>query len=310
VAASAHGANDAGARRAPAGDRSGGAGRHPADRGGVLLRLRYAAHPRDRAEFIAYAAAILRAFPELRTISIGNEPNSSDFWRPQFGADGSDAAAASYFKLLAAADKALKTVNPHVSVIGGSLAARGSDRPGVGRPSHSPTRFIEDLGAAYRASGLSKLPFDLFSLHPYPVNSSVPPTATDPGSSSLGIADYPRLVALLRGAFGETPPIVYGEYGIQTVIPQRELALYSGRRPLSIRPVSERRQASDYVEAIRMAACQPLVRMLIFFHVTDESAFTGLQTGLFYPNGHPKESLRRVSGEASAAEAGTVRCPG
>src|SRR5579862_446619 len=30
--------------------------------------------PRDRGEFTSYAASILRAFPELRTISIGNEP--------------------------------------------------------------------------------------------------------------------------------------------------------------------------------------------------------------------------------------------
>ncbi len=266
--------------------------------------------PRERAQFTAYAAAIVRAFPQLRTISIGNEPNSSDFWRPQFGPHGSDAAAAAYFKLLTLADRTLKALDPRLSVIGGSLAARGGDRPGAARPSHSPTRFIEDLGAAYRASGLSKIPFDLFSLHPYPVNSSVPPTVADPGSSSLGIADYPRLVALLRASFGVAPPIIYGEYGIQTVIPRRELALYSGRRPPSIRPVSELRQASDYVEAIRLAACQPLVRMLIFFHVTDESAFTGLQTGLFYPNGRPKQSLGRVSAEAAAAEAGTVRCPG
>ena len=49
--------------------------------------------------------------------------------------------------------------------------------------------------------------------------------------------------------------------------------------------MSEARQADDYVEAIRLAACQPLVRMLVFFHVTDESALTGLQTGLYYPNG-------------------------
>ena len=79
-------------------------------------------------------------------------------------------------------------------------------------------------------------------------------------------------------------------------------------RAPSIRPVSERRQADDYVEAIRLAACQPLVRMLIFFHVTDESAFTGLQTGLYYPNEQPKESLRRVAASARAAENGQVQC--
>ncbi len=72
--------------------------------------------------------------------------------------------------------------------------------------------------------------------------------------------------------------------------------------------MSERRQADDYVEAIRLASCQPLVRMLVFFHVTDESAFTGLQTGLYYPNERPKESLGRVAASARAAENGQVKC--
>ncbi len=35
------------------------------------------------------------------TISLGNEPNSNLFWRPQFGRGGTDAAAAAYFRLLA-----------------------------------------------------------------------------------------------------------------------------------------------------------------------------------------------------------------
>ncbi len=263
---------------------------------------------RDRADFASYAAAIVRAIPELHYLSLGNEPNSNRFWMPQFGPGGTDAAARAYFALLATAYAAVKAAAPHVTVIGGSLAARGSDNPAGARQTHSPTRFIEDLGAAYRASGLRRLPLDLFSIHPYPANSSIPPTVPDPHSTSIGIADYPKLVRLLRGAFGRPPPIVYGEYGIQTQIPRAELDLYSGVRPDSIRPVSELRQADDYVEAIRLAACQPLVKMLIFFHVTDESAFTGLQTGLFYPDDRPKRSLARVAASAQAAENGQVRC--
>jgi hypothetical protein len=115
-------------------------------------------------------------------------------------------------------------------------------------------------------------------------------------------------VRLLTAAFGNPPPIVYGEYGIQTQIPRSELSLYSGTRARTIRPVSETQQADDYVEAIHLAACQPLVRMLVFFHVTDESAFTGLQTGLFYPNGRPKSSLGRVARAVQEAAEGKVNC--
>jgi len=265
--------------------------------------------PRARAEFVSYAATILRAIPELRCMSVGNEPNSGVFWMPQFGANGSDVAAPAYFRLLSETYARLKRIDPALSIIGGSLAARGSDRPGRGRPSHSPTRFIEDLGAAFRASGRSSPPMDMFSLHPYPANSSIPPTVTHPHSTTLGIADYDRLVALLTRAFGAPVPIVYGEYGVDTTIPRRDGVLYSGQRAATIHPVSARTQAADYIEAIRLAACQPLVRMLLFFHVTDESRLTGLQTGLFYPNNTPKPSLAPVAAWARAAEAGGVRCP-
>jgi hypothetical protein len=263
---------------------------------------------RQRLDFAAYAVAILRAMPELRYISLGNEPNSNMFWRPQFGHGGTDAAATAYFQLLRTAYPRVKAVAPHVTVLGGSLAARGGDNPYAKRKTHSPTRFILDLGREFRASGLAKPPLDLFSLHPYPANSSIPPTVADPHSTAIGIADYPKLVRLLTEAFGKPPPIVYGEYGIQTQIPRRELGLYSGTRARSIRPVSEERQADDYVEAIKLASCQPLVRMLVFFHVTDEAAFTGLQTGLYYPNERPKASLRRVAAWAKAAEKGQVKC--
>jgi hypothetical protein len=264
--------------------------------------------PRARAAYTAYAVSLLERIPEARYISLGNEPNSNMFWMPQFGPGGTDAAATGYFKLLRLAYPAVKHASPDVTVIGASLAAQGSDNPSGLRETHSPTRFIEDLGALFRRSGLEYPPFDLFSIHPYPPNSSVPPTAADPHSNSIGIADYPKLVRLLTRAFGTPPPIVYGEYGIQTEIPRSELGLYSGVRPATIRPVSEERQADDYVTAIHLASCQPLVRMLVFFHVTDETALTGLQTGLFYPNGRPKRSLGRVAAAAESAEKGQVKC--
>jgi hypothetical protein len=247
--------------------------------------------------------------PQLHYLSLGNEPNSNMFWRPQFGRHGTDAAATAYFQLLRTAYPLVKAAAPRVTVIGGSLAARGSDNPYARRRTQSPTRFILDLGREFRASGLRRPPLDLFSLHPYPANSSIPPTVADPHSTAIGIADYPKLVRLLTQAFGKPPPIVYGEYGIQTQIPRRELGLYSGRRARSIRPVPEARQADDYVDAIKLASCQPLVQMLVFFHVTDEAAFTGLQTGLYYPNERPKASLRRVAAWAKEAEEGQVKCP-
>jgi len=248
---------------------------------------------KQRGDFVEYAAAIEKTVPNLRYISIGNEPNSKVFWR-----GGTRAAAVAYYQLLAQAYDVMKAIDPHITVIGCSLASR-----------HAAATFIRAMGAAFHASGRGRPFMDVFSLHPYPPNSSVPPTiGYGDASSSIGIADYPRLVRLLRSALGTAPPIAYGEYGIETRVPRGALALYDGAQPSAADAVTEARQAADYVAAIEMAACQPLVKMLLFFHVNDETSLSGLQTGLFYPSGQPKSSLGPVAQAALDAAEGKVRC--
>jgi hypothetical protein len=84
--------------------------------------------------------------------------------------------------------------------------------------------------------------------------------------------------------------------------------LYTGRRARGLDPVSAAKQAADYVEAIRLAACQPLVRMLLFFHVADEPSLRGLQSGLYYANDTPKPSLSAVAATARAAATHELPC--
>jgi hypothetical protein len=259
-----------------------------------------------RGQFASFAASIPRAIPEVRDVVVGNEPNLNLFWMPQFAADGSDAAAPAYLALLARTYDALKAVDPKINVIGGALASRGSDNPDGKRPTHSPTRFIEDLGAAYRASGRTEPVMDMFSLHPYPDTYSIPPTLQHPKTTTIGIADYDKLTKLLDDAFGKAPPIMYGEYGIETEVPPAHAGAYTGREPVEV--VDTATQARHYVQAIRLAACQPLVRMLLFFHVTDESRLEGLQSGLFYADGTPKPSLAQVASAARDAHEGRLEC--
>ena len=95
----------------------------------------------------------MKALPTARHVVVGNEPNLDTFWKPQFGATGLDLAASGYEDLLARSYDAIKAVDHDVLVIGGSLSPRGADRPHGSRPTHSPTSFIRDLGAAYRATG-------------------------------------------------------------------------------------------------------------------------------------------------------------
>jgi hypothetical protein len=262
--------------------------------------------PEARSQFASFAASIPRALPRVQYVIVGNEPNLNLFWMPQFGDDGSDAAAPAYLALLAETYDAIKAVDPDIVVIGGALASRGSDKPAGTRPTHSPTQFIQDLGAAYRASGRSKPVLDMFALHPYPESYSIPPTFTHPNTTTIGLADYGKLTGLLADAFGKSPPIVYGEYGIETTIPPEHAGTYTGNEPTQ--PVDERTQADDYVEALQLAACQPLVRMLLFFHVTDESRLEGLQSGVFYADGQPKSSRDRAAVAALAAAEGKLKC--
>lgn len=250
----------------------------------------------DRAAFAAYAAALARALPAVRDVIVGNEPNLNLFWQPQFQG-AADAAAPAYERLLAQTYDALKAADPKLTVIGGALAPHGGDDPTSSRPTHSPTAFIRDLAAAYRASGRRTPLMDAFSIHVYGESPKVPPTLAHPRTTSIGIADYRKLVGLLA-AFdgtaqpGSTLPIVYGEYGVETQVPAAKRSLYTGHEVVAA--VDEATQARDYEEAIRLAACQPTVRMLFFFKVADESQLQGFQSGLDYADGSPKTSLAQV----------------
>jgi hypothetical protein len=265
--------------------------------------------PAQQEQFASFAASVPRLVPEIEYVVVGNEPNTNLFWRPQFDASGGDAAATAYESLLARSYDAIKAVSPKVEVIGGGLAPRGADRPHGKRPTHSPVAFISDLGAAYRASG-RKLPLmDAFSMHPYGSTPREPPTLAHPGSTSIGIADYDRLVRLLRDSLGRSTPIVYGEYGVNTTVPPDVRASYTGTEVASKQPVDAQTQARYYAEAIKLAACQPLVQMLLFFHVTDEPQLEHFQTGMYYANRTPKPGLAEVAQAAGAAGAGAVPCP-
>jgi hypothetical protein len=125
-----------------------------------------------RGEFAAYVAALASALPQVRYFVIGNEPNINRYWLPQFSQDGTDAAAPAYEALLAQAYDALKAVSPKIVVLGGALSPHGGDDPDSIRPTHSPTAFLTDLGAAYRASDRTRPIMDGLAHHPYEDNSA------------------------------------------------------------------------------------------------------------------------------------------
>jgi len=271
--------------------------------------------PGDRAQFVQYLASLAQSLPYVQDFIVGNEPNLNLFWMPQFDKRGRDLAAPAYEALLAQSYDALKAVSPQINVIGGAISPRGADRARSIRQTHSPTTFLRDLGAAYRKSRRQLPIMDMLAIHPYGESSKTPPTAAHPKSTSISIADYPKLVKLLREAFkgtaqrGATLPILYGEYGVQTQIPADKLGVYTNLSvPTATDAVSESMQGEYYSRAIKLAYCQPTVAGMLFFHVSDEPDLDRWQSGLFYADDTPKSDLALVKATAHAAQAGTLTC--
>jgi hypothetical protein len=271
----------------------------------------------ERAAFAEFAAGVVEAVHGIDAIVVGNEPNLSTFWKPQFGPGGRDLAAAGYTNLLARSYDAIKAADDDVIVLGGALSPRGADRPDGARPTHSPTAFVRDLGAAYRASGRDHPLMDAFAIHPYMQFSRVSPKEAHPRNTSITIADYRKLVALVDAAFRGTAqpglrlPIYYTEFGVQTAIPPAKRSFYSdAESPARADTVGFATQAGYYRQALALAYCQPTVKGLFVFHTFDEPDYAGWQSGLYFADRTPKPSLgafRRAVADLRAGELTTCR---
>jgi hypothetical protein len=265
-----------------------------------------------RLEFSQYCAKLAAAFPGLAGMIVGNEPNINRFWLPQFNADGTDAAAPAFLALLGQSYDAIKAAQPRLKVYGLGLSPRGGDNPNGARQTHSPTVFLRDLGAAYRASGRTTPIMDGLAIHPYQDNSSQPPTFQHPNVTTISLNDYDKLVKLLGEAFdgtaqkGSTLPILYDEYGVESLIPSAYSAIYTGTEPTTTRPVDEKTQGEFYKQAIALAFCQPNVDGILLFHLIDENELSGWQSGIYYADATPKPSRAAVGEAASQVRRGVA----
>jgi hypothetical protein len=205
----------------------------------------------------------------------------------------------------------MKKANPKVNVIGGSVSPRGEDKPNSKRQTHSPTRFITELGKAYRASGRKKPVMDTFAFHPY-LENGLPPTKAHPKNNWIALADYGKLTRVLGKAFNGTAqpgsklPIIYDEFGYESKIPSSFESFYKDSEPASIKTLDDATMGSYYKQALELATCQPNVRGMLFFLVSDEPSHYGWQSGVYYANDTPKPFFNTVRDAALAARSGSL----
>ena len=173
------------------------------------------------------------------------------------------------------------------------------------------------MGTAYRASGRTLPVMDGLAIHPYPDNSSQSPDFPHPRSTSIGLADYGKLVSLLGQAFdgtaqpGSSLPILYDEFGIESTVPDGKRSLYTGTEPTTTKPVDEYQQAAAYDLGLRLAFCQPNVAGVLLFHSQDETALLSWQSGVYYADGTPKASFWAVRDSLDRTRGGSItRCDG
>jgi hypothetical protein len=276
--------------------------------------------PTAPGEFAAFVALLARAFPQVKDFIIGNEPNKSRFWQPQFNANGTAAACAAYEPLLAASYDALKAVDHNITVIGVGLGPRGTDNARAsGNLSISPVRCIRDMGRAYRASKRTRPIMDELSYHPHP-NAATDKLETGYSWPNAGIPNLARIKQAVWDAFHGTGQPIFEEAGMrgrplrtlklrlnevgwQVAIPPASRGAYHGKE--SVVTTDEGNQAAIYGNLIPLLACDPAVKSVLFFNLVDEPNLDRWQSGLMRADWTRRPSYAIVKGSIIA---GQTRC--
>jgi hypothetical protein len=248
--------------------------------------------PRRVADFRNFARAIAsrysgryEGYPFVGFWSVWNEPNLQRFLSPQFNSRGKSVAPANYAKLYAAAYTGIKAGNPLAKIGIGETSARGSDKPGGLRPTHSPGKFAELVAKAN-----PRLKFDAWTHHPYPTNPNAPPTQIVKWPN-VSLRSLPRFDTSLKKWFKrKSVPIWITEYGHQTNPPD----------PLG---VSYAKQAAYIQQSLSIAASYPFVDMFIWFVFRDDPG-QPWESGLYTLGGAPKgNSPKRFAAVARPLDA-------
>ena len=270
------------------------------------LKSRAMADPRSADQFVAFVEQVARAYPTVKDVIVGNEPNQPRFWQPQFDSRGRNVSGAAYEAVLARSYDAVKGVDPAINVIGLGLSPRGNDNPQAsGNVSTSPVKFLQAMGRAYRASRRTKPLMDEFAYHPYPKKDTDAFTDGYPWPNA-GVTNLDRVKQAFWDAFGGTGQRTFehglkvklDEVGWQVSVPPAAAGAYFGAE--SIAPTTEIAQATSYAGLLRYVECDPSVDSVLFFGLQDEPNLERWQAGLMRADGTARPSYDAV--KATIAE--------
>jgi hypothetical protein len=258
--------------------------------------------------FAQYAAKVAERYPYVRKIICLNEGNQPRFHQPQFDDAGNGISGFVQEQAMAACYDALKAVDPGIDVIAFGLSPRGNDDfEAPNNVSHSPIRFLKEVGDAYHASGRTKPIADDLSVHCYPnVNTDAPSVGyvwpkvgcinLDRFKQAWWDAFHGTAQPLFREA-GDNGPgpyvrIFVDEVGYQARITPDKASLYAGSENVPL--IDEATQGKYYAQLIALMACDPDVALLNFFHAVDETNLAAWQSGVVLPDGTHRASFDAV----------------
>ena len=280
-------------------------------------------------QFADWAGSVARRFPSVTQFVVMNECNQPRFVNPQWDSGGNNQSAEICGRALAAAYDAIKSVSSADFVWGVGLSPRGNDSPGASSNSSTkPVTFIGALGAWFRAfaqqTGRTRGLMDGFDFHPYPVPQNQPFVQGYADPKEASVTNLARLYQAFYDGFNGTPQKTIGqqaggglrvslnETGIQTDSAGRAAYLGTEVSATSAGGVvggfaTEDYQASWYKQMLDVLSCDPNVAFVNIFHLIDEPALSGWQSGLFYADETAKKSAQTV--QNWIAQTGGA-CPG
>lgn len=183
-------------------------------------------HPRAAA-LGAFAQAIATRYTTVRYWQLWNEPNLNTNLEPQFRGR-KPVSPAIYRTMLVAFGRAVKAADPANVVIVGGLAPYGIQKNGQpidNALSVAPMTFMRDLlcvsnGPRPHATCGGKVPFDVFSVHPYTWGG---PTHKAFSANDVAIGNLPAVQQLLTTAWrlhridaARRPPLWVTEFSWDT----------------------------------------------------------------------------------------------